>query len=200
MPLSGPCAVERGPVVQNDQEPDLSSSDLTASGPHDADPATAGLPSADLTTGRLVLRPWPRDEIAAVLSGDRRAHWADDFPAEGDRDIAGFIAEHPSVLDAHGQRQIIERATGLVVGTTGLFWPPTDGVVEFGYGVVPSRRGRGYATEAARAIVAFALAAPEVDAVLATVEPSNTASVRVLEKAGLRHAGATEDIATYTTA
>ncbi|WP_235036872.1 GNAT family N-acetyltransferase [Actinomadura sp. K4S16] len=178
----------------------MSSSDLTASGPHDADPATAGLPSADLTTGRLVLRPWPRDEIAAVLSGDRRAHWADDFPAEGDRDIAGFIAEHPSVLDAHGQRQIIERATGLVVGTTGLFWPPTDGVVEFGYGVVPSRRGRGYATEAARAIVAFALAAPEVDAVLATVEPSNTASVRVLEKAGLRHAGATEDIATYTTA
>ncbi|MEU5940421.1 GNAT family N-acetyltransferase [Micromonospora sp. NPDC047548] len=67
----------------------------------------------------------------------------------------------------------------------GLFWPPADGAVEFGYGVVLSRRGRGYATEAARAIVAFALTAPGVREVRADVEPANRASVRVLEKAGL---------------
>ncbi|MEU9867549.1 GNAT family N-acetyltransferase [Actinomadura sp. NPDC048021] len=178
----------------------MSSSDLTASGLPDSDPARPGPAGADLTTGRLVLRPWTSGEIAAVLSGDRLAHWADDFPAEGDRAIAGFVAGNPSALGEHGQRLIIERSTGLVVGAVGLFWPPADGAVEFGYGVVPSRRGRGYATEATRAIVAFALTAPGVDRVVATVEPSNPASVRVLEKAGLRLAGTGETLATYSTA
>ena len=76
--------------------------------------------------------------------------------------------------------------SGLAVGAIGLFWPPDDGVIEVGYGVVESRRGRGYATEATRAMTAFGLTAPGVDEVFADVELANAASVRVLEKAGLR--------------
>jgi RimJ/RimL family protein N-acetyltransferase len=155
---------------------------------------------SDLITDRLVLRPWTMAEVSAVLADDRLPHWADDFPAEGDRVIAGFIAETPAALGEYGQRQIIEAATGLVVGATGLFWPPVDGAVEFGYGVVPSRRGRGYASEASRALVAFALAAPDVESVTATVELSNPASVRVLENTGLRRLHGDERTATYGTA
>jgi RimJ/RimL family protein N-acetyltransferase len=140
----------------------------------------------DLTTDRLVLRPWPLGDVTAVVGDGRLPHWAEDFPADGDRVIAGFVAEHPDALGEFGQRQITERATGVVVGSIGLFWPPDDGAVEFGYGIVPSRRGHGYATEAARALVAFALTAPGVRTVCAGVELSNPASVRVLEKAGLR--------------
>ncbi|GAA4239642.1 hypothetical protein GCM10022254_60530 [Actinomadura meridiana] len=156
--------------------------------------------SSDLSTDRLVLRPWTMAEVGAVLAGERRDHWADDFPAEGDRVIAGFIAETPTALGEYGQRQIIESASGLVVGAIGLFWPPVDGAVEFGYGVVESRRGRGYANEAARALVAFALVAPGVEAVTATVELSNPASVRVLEKAGLRRLHGDARTATFGTA
>ena len=65
------------------------------------------------------------------------------------------------------------------------FGPPEDGRVEFGYGIVESRRGRGYATEAARALVQAALDLPGVTEVTAGVDPINAASVRVLEKAGL---------------
>lgn len=85
----------------------------------------------------------------------------------------------------YGQRQVIERDTGLAVGGIGLFWPPHDGAVEFGYGIVPSRQGRGYATEAATAIVRFAVTLPGVTEVFADVESANPASVRVLEEAGL---------------
>jgi RimJ/RimL family protein N-acetyltransferase len=161
-----------GHVVRNDQECRVSSS----------------FPSAgtDLITDRLVLRSWPTDDIAAVLGDRRLPHWAEDFPAEGDRVIAGVIAEQPDALGEYGQRQVVERESGLVVGAIGLFWPPSDGGVEFGYGIVPSRRGRGYATEAARAIVAFALTAPGVHTVQAEVELSNPASVRVLGRAGLQ--------------
>ncbi|MFF8290044.1 GNAT family N-acetyltransferase [Streptomyces sp. NPDC016309] len=138
----------------------------------------------DPTTDRLVLRTWTPDDLAAVAAGAHPPHWAEDFPAEGDRVIAGFIGEHPESLGAYGQRLVVERAGGLVVGSIGLFWPPDDGVLEIGYGIVPSRRGRGYAAEATRALVAHALTAPGVHTVCATVERSNPASARVLEKAG----------------
>ncbi|MFD7239121.1 GNAT family N-acetyltransferase [Streptomyces syringium] len=156
------------------------------------------LTGTDLTTERLVLRQWSTDELSAVLDDRRLLHWAEDFPAEGDRGIAGFISEHPECLrETYGQRQIVERGTGLVVGAIGLFWPPTDRAVEIGYGIVPSRRGRGYATEATRALAGFVLAAPGVDTVYANVELSNPASGRVLEKAGLRRVGGDAETARY---
>ncbi|MER5290749.1 GNAT family N-acetyltransferase [Streptomyces pharetrae] len=152
---------------------------------------------ADLTTERLVLRSWTTVEAAAVLGESRFAHWADDFPAEGDRVIAGLFDQHPAWLDAYGHRLIIERVGGLVVGSIGLFWPPSEGVVEIGYGVVPSRRGRGYAPEATEALARFALAAPDVHTVIADVELSNPPSVRVLEKAGFHRWSAEGNVARY---
>jgi RimJ/RimL family protein N-acetyltransferase len=150
-----------------------------------------------IPTERLDLRPWTRREVAAVLAGHRAPHWAADYPADGDTVIAGYIAEHPEALGMFGQRQIVERKTGLVVGGIGLFWPPQDGSVEFGYGVVPSREGRGYASEAARAIVAFAFTAPRVHVVQAVVERSNPASARVLEKAGMRRSAEDRETITF---
>jgi ribosomal-protein-alanine N-acetyltransferase len=141
----------------------------------------------DLTTDRLVLRPWPAEEAAAVVAGERRPHWAADYPFDGDRMIAGLLTGEPE--RPHGHYQMIERETGLTVGGIGLKWPPTDGAVEFGYGIVPSRRCRGYTTEAVRALVAFARTVPGVTRVYADVDPANLPSVRVLEKAGLRRTG-----------
>lgn len=155
------------------------------------------LNGAELRTARLLLRPWTDGELAAVLDGTPRPHWAADFPADGDRVIAGFTAGNPDARGVYGQRQILERDGGRVVGTIGLFWPPREGSLEFGYGIVPSRRGRGYATEAARAMVAFACTAPGVHAVCADVELSNPASGRVLEKAGLVRRGSDDRLARY---
>ncbi|MGW7054792.1 GNAT family N-acetyltransferase [Streptomyces sp. NPDC054887] len=147
---------------------------------------------ADVVTQHLVLRPWTRAEAAAVLDGTRCPHWANDFPAEGDRVVAGLFDQYPDWLGTYGHRLIIERGSGLVVGSIGLFWPPSEGVVEIGYGIVASRRGRGYAPEATRALTEFALTSPDVHTVSAEVELSNPASVRVLEKAGF-HRWATAD-------
>ncbi|MFF4621111.1 GNAT family N-acetyltransferase [Nonomuraea jabiensis] len=157
---------------------------------------------SDLTTDRLVLRAWTSGEVDAVLHGTRSAHWAEDFPAEGDHVIAGLFAEHPAWLGEYGHRQIIERDSGLVVGSIGLFWPPADGALELGYGIVASRRGRGYAPEATRALTEFALGAPGVHTVCAGVELSNPASIRVLEKAGFQrsHTDPEANTARYVTA
>lgn len=155
---------------------------------------------SNLTTERLILQPWPAEDVVAARDGVHLAHWAPDFPAEGDSFIAGFIAENPHAHHRYGQRQIVERESGLVVGSIGVFWPPSERTVEFGYGVVPSRRGRGFATEATEAIVAFALTSEEVDHVCAQADVSNPASVRVLERAGLQLWSREENTVRYGTA
>ncbi|WP_067485506.1 GNAT family N-acetyltransferase [Actinomadura hibisca] len=152
---------------------------------------------ADLITDRLVLRSWTSGEADAVVAEGRLPHWAGDFPAEGDLVVAGLFADNPGWLGEYGHRQIIERDGGLVVGSLGLFWPPSGGELELGYGVVASRRGRGYAPEAVRVLTEFAFSAPGVHTVFANVELSNPASVRVLEKAGFRRQSVDGDLARF---
>ncbi|WP_433324547.1 GNAT family N-acetyltransferase [Spirillospora sp. CA-294931] len=152
-----------------------------------------------LVTERLVLRKWTAAELSAVVAGHREDGWAADFPAEGDRVIAGVIAELGNESDDYGHRLIVERDGGALVGSISLLESPDEGLVEIGYGVVASRRGRGYAAEAARALVEFALASAGIDGVYAEVERVNPASIRVLEKAGFRMYGSTESTVRYGT-
>jgi RimJ/RimL family protein N-acetyltransferase len=81
-----------------------------------------------------------------------------------------------------------------VVGSAGFKGPPDDdGVVEIAYGIAPSRQGRGYATEAARALVRFAGADPRVRIVRAHTLPEPNASTKVLTKCGFVHIGGVVD-------
>ena len=73
-----------------------------------------------------------------------------------------------------------------LVGDAGFHAPPANGEVELGYAMRPEHRGLGYASEAAQALVEWALAQPGVERVVAEFERDNAASQRVLEKAGLR--------------
>jgi RimJ/RimL family protein N-acetyltransferase len=85
---------------------------------------------------------------------------------------------------------IVERASGSAVGGCGFKGPPdAEGVVEVAYGIDPAHRGRGFATEAARALVEFAFASGRVRRVRAHTKPGNSASTRVLAKCGFRLLG-----------
>ena len=80
---------------------------------------------------------------------------------------------------------MVDRASGAVVGSCGYKAPPgPDAVVEIAYGVEPEHQGRGYATEAARALTDFAFGSGTVRRVCAHTMPENNASARVLTKCG----------------
>ena len=64
--------------------------------------------------------------------------------------------------------------------------PDDDGVAEVGYGVETSSQGMGFATEGTRACVRWALGQPGVRSVAATTFPFHRASLRVIEKCGMR--------------
>jgi RimJ/RimL family protein N-acetyltransferase len=74
-----------------------------------------------------------------------------------------------------------------VIGTAGFAGQPdADGIVELAYGIAREYRGKGYATEAARALVAFAFASGSVRTVRAHTLPQINPSTRVLTKCGFR--------------
>lgn len=70
-----------------------------------------------------------------------------------------------------------------LIGFKGV--PDKHGEVEIGYGIDPDFRGKGYTTEAACALIDWALRQPECQAVTAWSDKENRASARVLQKVGM---------------
>jgi RimJ/RimL family protein N-acetyltransferase len=80
---------------------------------------------------------------------------------------------------------IVHRASGMTIGSCAYKGPPdTDKTVEIAYGVDSAYQRRGFATEAAQALVAYAMRSGQVRTVRAHTRPEGTASMRVLEKLG----------------
>jgi RimJ/RimL family protein N-acetyltransferase len=64
-----------------------------------------------------------------------------------------------------------------------------DGEIEIGYILKRSAWGKGYATEATDRLLKFAFEETPLEELVATTDPENTASQRVLEKCGLLYEG-----------
>ena len=78
-----------------------------------------------------------------------------------------------------------------LIGSTMFKGPPrAGGVLEVGYAILEAFQGKGYATEATSALVRRALQVPGVSEVAAETFPTLPASIRVMEKCGMRFIGA----------
>ncbi len=128
--------------------------------------------------------------LAKLLDVRMPSRWP---PEYYDRDdIARYLARATESPDGvqWGLRYVIARpvapsAVRALVGVVGFGSPPrASGVVEIGYAIVLEARGKGYATETANALVAYAFADPRVNAVEAETLPELLDSIRVLEKSG----------------
>ena len=86
---------------------------------------------------------------------------------------------------------MIELKDGTHIGELCFKGITGDGTTEIGYGIAEDYQGCGYASEAVRAAVAWALRQDAVTCVSAEVDAENTASIRVLEKTGFAPTGKT---------
>ena len=85
---------------------------------------------------------------------------------------------------------MVYRDSDTIVGMCGFKGPPeADSIVEIAYGVSPDQQGKGYATEAAEALTAYAFDSGKVRVVRAHTLPQPNASTRVLTKCGFRRIG-----------
>ncbi|NEE01472.1 GNAT family N-acetyltransferase [Phytoactinopolyspora halotolerans] len=86
------------------------------------------------------------------------------------------------------KQPLIERATGTIIGYSGVDWIDFEGErwLEFGYRLVPEARGNGYATEAGRAVLAKASGTYDGE-LLAIIDPLNVPSQNVARKLGFAY-------------
>lgn len=140
-----------------------------------------------VTTSRLVLQPLRQQDIPALadLFTDevvKQTYMVPDFP---DRASAEALGERILAMSRDPQRYV----AGIFLADTciGLLnETERDGTsLEVGYALLPAYQGKGYCTEALRGAVEY-LFSEGFTQVLCGAFESNTASLRVMEKSGMK--------------
>ncbi len=147
-----------------------------------------------LLTDRLLLRPFEDtdDSVVEALAGDvavaRTSNIPHPYPVGGAHTwiVAGREAA------AQGQRYpfaVVRRADAQLVGCMTLLLDHEHRRAELAYWIGHPYWGNGYATEAGKAIVAFAFETLKLNRVTGHAMRRNPASTRVMEKLGMAHEG-----------
>ena len=145
---------------------------------------------ATLETTRLLLR-LPRADDVEVLSAiheDREvmryllgARAGGGVPAAW-RTVALLLGHW--CLRGYGQWVVVEKASGRIVGRTGLWCSPDWPGLELSWLTARPHWGKGFATEAAAAALEYAFTTVGADRVISLIHPKNAASIRVAQKLG----------------
>jgi aminoglycoside 6'-N-acetyltransferase len=145
-----------------------------------------------IATERLLLRRSRPDDAEAIAAyrSDPVVHRYQGWDRTDPHGIRAEIEEMS--LRSPGQPgwvqfSVEELGSGRLVGDVGL--SPADGergVIKIGYTMAPAFQGRGYATEAVRALVTYAFEVLGADVVRAYASAENVPSIRVAEKVGMR--------------
>jgi RimJ/RimL family protein N-acetyltransferase len=148
-----------------------------------------------LTTDRLILRPFVQEDAADVtrLVSDRRiADTTLNIPHPYEETVAvAWIGTHADAAerDEGMTLAVTERTSGAIVGAVGLTIARVNQRAELGYWIAVEHWGRGYATEASRAMLDYAFGALDLRRVTAHCLTRNPGSWRVMEKLGMQREG-----------
>jgi RimJ/RimL family protein N-acetyltransferase len=148
----------------------------------------------ELTTERLLLRRWRASDLPAFARLNSDPEVMRHFPAPLTRTASDELADR---LDADlarrgwGMWALEERATARFLGFTGLGHVPFDAsftpAVEIGWRLTRSAWGCGFATEAARAAVAFGFGRLRLNEIVAFAVEDNVRSRAVMHRLGMHH-------------
>lgn len=155
-------------------------------------------------TPRLNLAPLSADALDALLAGDAvrltdltGAHFRDPAPPPYMADALPVVRDRLLARPDEApwwNWLIVDRESGEAVGSVAFGGPVTpEGAVLVGYAMYAGYEGRGYATEAVRALVGWAFGQPGVREVRALAPVWNTPALRVAENVGMRPVAAEED-------
>jgi len=147
-----------------------------------------------METERLYLRQMTVADAANAyeLNSDPGViRFTGDDPFESIVAAERFLANYKD-YEKHGVGRwaVIRKQAGVWLGWCGLKYMPETDEVDLGYRLHQRHWGKGYATEAAIACVAFGFKEFHYPFIVGRVVQENTGSIKVLEKCGLRLIGA----------
>ncbi len=145
---------------------------------------------APLETSRLTIRPFTLDDLEGwfAIWGDPEVIWwgaAESLDATREP-FRRLLAKEKEWPDGIGWMAVREKGTGEIVGDVMLQPAPFVDGTEVGWHMRTHVWGRGYATEAARAVIDRALEDGICAELYAAVATRNAPSLRVAEKLGMR--------------
>jgi RimJ/RimL family protein N-acetyltransferase len=156
------------------------------------DTATARAPLAlPMRTQRLILREFTTadfDAVHAYSSDPRVTRYLFFGPrdAEGTAEyLEGLLESQQEVPRTRFELGVEEAASGMLIGACDLSLIERH-VADLGYMLGPAHWGKGYATEVANSLLDAAFQQLRAERVISTVDVNNRASIRVLEKIGMR--------------
>ncbi|CAN5243910.1 GNAT family N-acetyltransferase [soil metagenome] len=144
---------------------------------------------SEILTERLLLRRARSDDLAAIhamLSHPTAMRYWSSLPHSDIEQSAEWLGRMLAQTDDVSDDFIIE-LEGRVVGKAGCYQVPN-----IGYMLHPDYWGRGIATEALTPIIAHVFGKFEIEAVIADVDPRNTASLALLGRLGFVESGRAE--------
>jgi RimJ/RimL family protein N-acetyltransferase len=148
-----------------------------------------------LETARLVLRPFAKadiDEVARLAGAREVAQYTLHIPHPYQRHMAEtWIASHRERYDEGVALTlaVTERQGGSLVGAMGLSVDAGNLTGELGYWIGVPYWSRGYATEAAQAVLAYGFGTLGLERIHARHLAPNVASGRVMRKLGMSQEG-----------
>lgn len=149
-----------------------------------------------LSTPRLLLRPHRVDDWPALYAYVNHPEVLRYRP-DGERTPQDLQAHVQHLVAAQQRRPrtsyhfaLILATDDLLIGWCGLSLKDTSGqIAELGYDLAYHHWGKGYATEAARAVVTCGFTHLRLHRIFAECHPANTASQRVMQKSGMSYEG-----------
>ncbi len=157
---------------------------------------------APIRSSRLELPALTVPQYERLIDGDRAAVGAELGATLGEdwlADARWLIGMRRQQLREHPDHQpwlirpVIRRepdAPAEAIGYVNFHAAPSEnGMVEIGYTILPAWRRRGYATEAARAALVWAISDPRVRTLRASIAPDNEPSRRLIAALGFVQTG-----------
>ncbi len=146
-----------------------------------------------IETERLVLREVCAEDLAAMLAWNKRPG-AQDYLLKGqgaEASIRMWVANTVKAADTSPRffygLAITLKPHLATIGVCSIgIKKAAPNIASLGWDLDLQCRGHGYATEAARALVDFAFQSTEVDIIFSECFAANRASIRVMEKLGMR--------------
>ena len=149
------------------------------------------MPGALFETPRLTVRPLAAadlEEMLVVYGDEDAMRWVGDGDILSREEVLRWlqITANNYRVRGYGMAALIARDSAEVVGFCGLVHPDGQTEAEIKYALKRGYWGRGLATEAARGMLHYGHRQHGLDYIIATTDPDNAASHRVLRKAGMQ--------------
>jgi RimJ/RimL family protein N-acetyltransferase len=148
----------------------------------------------ELRTDRVLLRRWRPEDRAPFASLNADPRVMEYFPILLSPEASDALVDR---IDAHFARHGYGLWAAEIPGVTAFagfvglaiptFYAPFMPAVEIGWRLAAEHWGRGYATEAARAVLSFGFEEVGLSEIVSFTVPANVRSRRVMERIGMTH-------------